>query len=241
MKRNILLNISLLFPILVYGQTFEDSIPINFYYNKITFSDLPVLSRNKQGVVFYHMSGMFVKKHFNQQLNANYASVSDKLEFYKFKKDKYRYRNYRFQFGVQDLRDSTLNGIRDSSDIQVIADKFRKRWSWRRFRIIEVPLGQTTIYSGYVVFQIKFSPSPDYQHCLQDTTSLPVYYIRNLINQRELVLNGKMMPSWLFANLRDRLMESYQVLDRLNKNQIYLRYLPENEELLIYMNVFYNP
>src|SRR5688500_5877463 len=76
------------------GQIIVDNSPINFYYSKIEFANLPEPEIGKQGIMFYTIDTAYLNNYIRNKVAHAILEIKDDLYKYKFKKNKLRYTKY---------------------------------------------------------------------------------------------------------------------------------------------------
>ncbi len=220
-----------------FGQVSEDIQPINPYYLRVQYALLPEPENNRNGIIFYTCDTNYINAFVRDLVQSVFEKTKDDYSFNKFKKNKFRFSFYRYV--LQEIRYGSQNNFLEFTDtviLKVVADKFKRKWSWKQLKFKPEYVAVDTIYSGTISTTMFFDTSKSLLRHLVFTNpkiSLlqkgQVAYINELsCNELPAVLQG--IP----INFDDYIVRANRLFNSINNQHVYIKFEKAFKSVLFY-------
>ena len=240
-RKLIFLLFALFFRLFCYAQVFENLQPQNGQFSKIAISKFPILSSNKLGTVFYNIKPSFFDSAIYKVMINKYNNIRADFEKYCFINDKYRYLDYSLKTSKLYYKKINLTTIKDSLIVQLYAKRFKKKWSWRKFKKILIFVDTVKVYDGSFIHNISLGGDKISKDTVGFAKSSITYNFKNILTNDHFtrVINEVIPETSL--DLNDKLLNDVGVLHYLDKSTFYLKYIDEGEDFILYINLRFLP
>lgn len=219
------------------GQVYSDKNPVNFYYKKLEYVDLPLEQKQKQGNIFYHIDEKYVQNYLEKQISINYEKIANEIELYNYRKDKYRYNNYRIEFNKVSYKNTDLLHVEAKFDFFVLADRSCLKWRWRKFKFELEKVSDFIVYNSTVSVILSFAPDTVFSEALIDKLSIPHFSFKNNIYGPDLQIDGYNSSSFLYLSLNESLITKSPTVDKIDRQFPYLKYNDFYRAFILYFSI----
>ena len=227
MKCFVYITFILLGPFELSAQIIVDRTPINFYFSKIEFANLPEPEIGKQGMIFYTIDTTYLNSFLRNKIARIIEYKEIELFNYKFKKNKFRYTDY---FFTSDIFEYNGNmpwlALTEKVSLTIYATKNKRKWNWRRFRFDLIKISVDTIYSGNIISTNKIDTLKNSSVKYLTFSEVEVSIIKDGIE----VLKDKIATDkWSFYethlpfNFNDDLIKKKGILNGLDLEHLYIK------------------
>lgn len=135
-----------------WGQIYFIEKPDSSYFKKIQVAQFPEREKQRDGFVFFFTDTAYLNKNVRARIGYIIDSTSHNYNKERFKKRRIFFLNYRYAINSisYHTEPGRRNEVSDSSSTTIIADKYKRYWSWRSFKRKFRFLKTDTIYTAKV-------------------------------------------------------------------------------------------
>jgi hypothetical protein len=201
---------------------FTDSNPVNYYYKKIEFAHFPEPEFAKKWNIFYTADTYYFNKYVRLKTDLLLEQYIGKYFYYKFKKDRFRYTDYYYTIeNIIYKKDKWSNSITDTSLVTVYATRNRRKWSWRKFKVLLVDKQLEPVYTVKVSSNnlLGISNSKNVMELVPSNIQITLVKDEEAydsIDQK--LLLGKTLPA-LMLNIKDAITEKHQITNSIRSEK----------------------
>lgn len=219
------------------AQVVEDLRPINPYYLKIQYALLPEPENNRKGIIFYTCDTGYINGFVRDMVKSVFEETKDDYSYYKFKKNKFRFSGYRCL--IQDISYRSQNNFRSFTDttvLDIVANKYKRKWNWKRFRFRLKFISVDTIYSGTFSSSISFKSSTKLLHHLISTNPrISLVIDGQVVYANELAVSElPVVLQELPANFDDYIVRTNRLFNTIESQYVYIKFEKAFKAVLFY-------
>lgn len=243
MKNFIIIAFFIIYPTFIYAQIITDNAPINNYFQKIEFANLPEIETGKQGMLFFTSDTSYFNNFIRNKITHTINEIRSEYFRYKFKRNNYRYTNYHYTMNkIEYISDNKFKSFDDIDYVSVSASRNKRMWSWHHLKFILLKLDETEVYKIKISSNNKFITNN-----YKDDRALSFNNIRMLIssNDIELFNDSVSTADWtkydtqLNYNFNDEIIKSYKLYDLIDLENIYCKPANDFSNILFYCPVLF--
>jgi hypothetical protein len=222
------------------AQIFSNKNPINKYFLNIEYAHLPEPEKNKSGMILYTCDSAFINIFLRNQVSYIINELNSDLYKKKFRKSKYRYRNYVIHFNaINYTSQHAFTKLSNSINFEIVATKFKRKFKLRQFKLVNDSLSTDIIYNGEIQSscQFEFGKGKLDKKLSFDSASLT---ITNSITRETKVKTLNEIPShikFLEFNFDDYLVRVCSIEDSIDSSIIYIKPGKEIRNIVFYLPV----
>jgi hypothetical protein len=222
------------------AQIFSNKNPINKYFSNIEYAHLPEPEINKSGIILYTCDSAFINIFLRNQGSYIINELNSTLYKEKFRKSKYRYRNYVIHFNVINYTSqNAFTKLTNSISFEIVATKIKRKFRLRHFKLVDDSLSTEIIYNGEIQSscQFKFGKEKLNKKLSFDSASLTT---TNSITKETKVKTFNEIPShlnFLEFNFDDYLVRVCSIEDCIDSSIIYIKPGKEMRNVVFYLPV----
>jgi hypothetical protein len=220
--RYLLLSLVFFLSIKAEAQLFTDSKPVNFYYKKIEFAHFPVPEHAKKGIIFYTADTAYFNKYVRLKTDLLLEQHIGEYYYYKFRKNRFRYTDYYYTIEkITYKKDKWSDSLTDTSYVTIYATQNRRKWSWKKFKVLLVdkqlaPVYTVKVSSNNLLALADAKNVLEFQPSNVQITIAKDQEVYDSVKQE--LLSGKILPV-LVLNIKDAITEKHRITNAIKSEK----------------------